>query len=192
MKMYQLIQWFQLNYPNLQKELLNCNHNFDQKDLNPYHLESDCWSHTMLVCKIAELKSYDLSVRIAALLHDIGKPLVRNINPNNHHIQFFGHEEISANLSKPILSQMVDDKIIDNKQYDEIIQLISQHSLLHNEQDPHNLFMKFKYKKRLYVHLVQLNQCDAIGRFCANNNFDEDKYTRLISYAKNMGNTNDK
>lgn len=59
MQMYQLIEWFQANYAELHNDLLNCNHNYDEKDLNPYHLESDCWSHTMMVCKIAELSGYD-------------------------------------------------------------------------------------------------------------------------------------
>ena len=97
MKIYQLIEWFQINYPDMHQALLQCNHNFDEKDLNPYHLESDCWSHTMMVCKIAELSHYEKVVQIAALLHDIGKPASRKINPRNNHVQFFGHENLSAN-----------------------------------------------------------------------------------------------
>lgn len=188
MKMFQLITWFQNNYPHLQEELIDCFHNYDLKDLNPYHLESDCWSHTMLVCKVAELKEYDVEVLIAALLHDIGKPLARKVNPRNNHVQFFGHEEISAQLSLPILEQMIDEQIIGTHQKDEVIELISLHSLLHKEQDPHELLRRFQERKRLYIHLVQLNQCDALGRFCADNGFDEEKYKRLISYASHMEN----
>ena len=81
--MYELISWFQINYPQLRDELKNCMHNFDDAKLNPYHLESDCWSHTMMVCKIAELEDFDKVVQIAALLHDIGKPLVRRVNPRS-------------------------------------------------------------------------------------------------------------
>lgn len=63
--MYQLIEWFQLNYWELHNELLHCNHNYDEKDLNPYHLESDCWSHTMMVCKMAEVFDYEKVVQVS-------------------------------------------------------------------------------------------------------------------------------
>ena len=89
MKMFTSVSWFQQNFAHLHQELLQCNHNFDTQELNPYHLESDCWSHTMLVCKVAELKAYDLPVLIAALLHDLGKPLAREVNPRNNHVRFF-------------------------------------------------------------------------------------------------------
>ena len=186
MKMYELITWFQKNYAHLQKELIECLHNYDFNDLNPYHLESDCWSHTMLVCKVAELKDYDLEVQVAALLHDIGKPLARKVNPRNNHVQFFGHEEISAKLAVPVLEQMIDENIITSEQKKSIVELIKLHSLLHKDQDPHELFKRFQERKRLYIHLVQLNQCDALGRFCEDNGFNDDKYKRLISYSTNM------
>ena len=184
--MYQLIEWFQLNYRELHNELLHCNHNYDEKDLNPYHLESDCWSHTMMVCKMAEVFDYEKVVQVAALLHDIGKPASRKINPRNNHVQFFGHEELSAKMSEEILVSMMQKNIINKKESLEIKELIALHSVLHKVKDPHELFKLFEHKKTLYIHLVQLNRCDALGRFCADTNFDTKKYDTLISFAKNM------
>jgi len=186
MQMYQLVEWFQLNFPKLHKDLLRCDHNFDSQDLNPYHLESDCWSHTMLVCKVAELSGYDKVVQVAALLHDIGKPKARKVNPRNNHVQFFGHEEISARMSDNVLKQMLQEGILNDYECLEVQELILKHSLLHKEVDPQELFNIFEHKKSVYIHLVQLNRCDALGRFCADNGFGDEKYERLISYAKNM------
>ena len=186
MQMHQLVEWFQLNFPKHHQALIQCNHNFDQEDLNPYHLESDCWSHTMLVCKVAELSGYDKVVQVSALLHDIGKPESRKVNPRNDHVQFFGHEEISASMSESVLKQMEEEGIIDEHEVSEVYELIMKHSVLHKLNDPHELFNRFKNKKEFYIHLVQLNRCDALGRFCADNGFSDEKYERLISYSKNM------
>lgn len=186
MKMYQLVEWIQVNYPHVKEDLMACNHNYDEQDLNPYHLESDCWSHTMMVCKMAELYDYDKEVLIAALLHDIGKPQARRVNPRNNHVQFFGHEEISGELSKEILKRMQDEKIIDNKEASEIRELIVLHSLLHKVSDSQVLINQFQGQKSLYIHLVQLNRCDSLGRFCASIDFTDVAYRQHLSYAENM------
>jgi len=181
--MYQLIEWFQLNYSELHNDLLLCNHNYDDKDLNPYHLESDCWSHTMLICKIAELNAYDKVVQVAALLHDIGKPNSRKINPRNNHIQFFGHEELSSEMSAEILSLMAEESIITMEEKDDIQELVRLHALLHHDLHEKELLERFGKRKSFYIHLVQLCRCDALGRFCEDDKFSDERYRKLISYA---------
>lgn len=185
--MYQLIEWFQINYPELHNDLLHCNHNFDETDLNPYHLESDCWSHTMLVCKVAELNSYDKVVQIAALLHDIGKPASRKINPKNNHVQFFEHEELSAFMATDILSSMVQESMISKEEQVEVQELVLLHALLHKEIDEKELLERFENKKSFYIHLVQLCRCDSLGRFCADSKFNDERFHQLISYANRYG-----
>ena len=105
--MRQLVHWFSTSYPELKHALMQCHHNFDDHDTNPYHIEGDCWSHTMMVCKIAELKGYDKVVQVSALLHDIGKLQSRRVNPHNNHIQFFGHEALSANMATSLVADLV-------------------------------------------------------------------------------------
>ena len=186
MKMYQLVEWFQLNFPKLHKDLLECNHNFDNRGLNPYHLETDCWSHTLLVCKVAELSGYDKVVQVAAMLHDIGKPKVRKVNPRNSHVQFFGHEEISAKMSKNVLKQLQEEGTLTEDECLEVEELILKHSLLHKDVAKEELIYEFQSKRDVYIHLVQLNRCDTLGRFCADNNFSEEKYKKLMLHSKSM------
>ncbi|SFV66487.1 hypothetical protein MNB_SV-14-929 [hydrothermal vent metagenome] len=162
--MIQLLHWFQTTYPYLKQSLLKCHHNFDNTDSNPYHVEGDCWSHTMMVCKIAQLKGYDKVVQVSALLHDIGKPQSRKINPLNNHVQFFGHEELSAVMAKPLVEDLVEREMITLNESKEILKLIAFHSYLyrHNEDE---IYEEFKNDPMLFKHLVELGICDDLGRF---------------------------
>ncbi len=173
MKMYQLIEWFQIHFPQMHQDLLGCNHNFDKKDLNPFHLESDCWSHTMMVCKLAELGNYDKVVQIAALLHDIGKPASRKINPRNNHVQFFGHEERSAQMAVDVLDLMIQEDIVDLTEKEEVVKLIIYHAFLYKHSEANELLDHFEGDKMFCRHLVQLVKCDSLGRFCADPSSEE-------------------
>lgn len=185
MKMYQLIEWFQIRFPKMYNDLLLCNHNFDEKDLNPYHLESDCWSHTMMVCKITELSGYDKVVQIAALLHDIGKPASRKINPRNNHIQFFGHEKLSADMAIDVLDAMKKEDMINDKEKSEVIKLIFHHDFLHKYPYKEALMEHFEGDKTFCIYLVQLSRCDSLGRFCADIP-SEEKYQVLLDQLKGV------
>ena len=179
MKMFQLVEWFQIHFSQMHKDLLQCNHNFDDKDLNPYHLESDCWSHTMMVCKIAELSGYDKVVQIAALLHDIGKPTSRKINPKNNHVQFFGHEDLSEKMAVSVLDKMIYEAIIDEVEKQEVLQLIKHHAFLYKYSDPNALIRYFSGNKLFCRHLVELIRCDSLGRFSPDMG-NEEKFEKLF------------
>ena len=162
--MIKLLHWFQTNYPELKQELLACHHNFDDNDTNPYHVEGDCWSHTMLVCKIAELKGYARVIQVAALLHDIGKPKARKINPENNHVQFFGHEELSASMAKPLVKDLVEREILTSSEAQEVISLIVSHAFLY-KYDENKLYEVFKNNLQGFKQLIELSYCDDHGRF---------------------------
>jgi len=165
MKMYQLIEWFQIHFPTIHKDLLACKHNYDDKFFNPYHLESDCWSHTMMVCKIAELSEYDTVVQVAALLHDIGKPASREINPDNNHVQFSGHEVLSVTMAEDVLKKMIEEKMISMAEKKEIIKLTEHHSFLYKHNESNKMMQYFNGDKKFGKHLVELMRCDSLGRF---------------------------
>ena len=149
--------------------MLHCNHNVDHKNLNPYHLETDCWSHTMMVCKIAETQGYDKVVQISALLHDVGKSGSRKVNPINNHVRFFGHERLSTEISREILKCMVLEEIITVDEMNDILKLISYHGDVYN-QDKKFMYALFNNDKRLYDLRIQLNYCDDLGRFSLHSN----------------------
>lgn len=162
--MIELLHWFQTNYPELKTALLNAHHNFDEHDTNPYHVEGDCWSHTMMVCKIAQLKGYDRVVQVAALLHDIGKPNARNVNPKNNHVNFRGHEALSATMAKPLVADLVKRTMITLEESEEILELIALHSYLYQHSEEESM-ETFKDNLTLFKHLIELGECDDLGRF---------------------------
>jgi hypothetical protein len=142
-----------------------CCHHYDGDDLNPYHFEGDCWSHTMMVCKVAEMRGHDRSVQLAALLHDIGKPACRAVNPHNQHVSFFGHEGVSAWTALPILRAMQREALLSPEEVPEVFALIALHSLFYQTTQEQALVAKFRYARSLYSGLVELVACDGAGRF---------------------------
>ncbi|CAA6826754.1 MAG: Unknown protein [uncultured Sulfurovum sp.] len=183
--MVELLHWFQTTYPELKHSLLQCNHNFDDNDTNPYHVEGDCWSHTMMVCKIAELYGYDSVVQVAALLHDIGKPPSRKINLDNNHVQFFGHEALSAKMAEPLVRDLVKENRLTSNEAVEVLDLIALHAYLYKEHDVNKIVEKFKGNVELFKHLVELNHCDDLGRFSktmGTSTLDTDAILKQLSF----------
>ena len=119
----------------------------------------------MLVCKIAELMGYDRVVQVTALLHDIGKPQSRKINPENNHVQFFGHEEISAKMAESLVADLVKRGMLTKSESIEVLKLISLHSYLYKENDHEKIYSRFKDDIKLFKHLVEFGICDDYGRF---------------------------
>jgi len=161
--MIEFLTWFQTHYPHLKKTLLESNHNFDDSDVNPYHVEGDCWSHTMMVCKIAELKGYDKVVQVSALLHDIGKPPSRKINPKNNHVNFFGHEEISSKLAELLVEDLVKREMLTLEESEEVLVLIALHGEIYKHRD--EVKKQLQSKPTWFKHLLELSECDDLGRF---------------------------
>jgi len=163
--MIEFIEWFQVNYPELKQNLLMCHHNYSEDENNPYHIEGDCWSHTMMVCKIAELYSYDKVVQVAALLHDIGKPESRCIDSKKRHVLFKGHEALSAKMAEPLVFDLLQRELLSMKEAAEVIDLIELHAYLYQEKNTKTIVKKFQNRPNFFKHLVELNRCDDLGRF---------------------------
>jgi|TARA_B100001094_G_scaffold114204_1_gene110181 hypothetical protein len=82
--------------PQLQKRVLNLK-NFGQRlDKHP---EGNVLKHTIMVVN-RSIKDNDIDIAIAAMFHDIGKDVTAGIHPKKGHITHFGHEKVSAMLSK--------------------------------------------------------------------------------------------
>lgn len=67
-----------------------------------YH-QFDVFTHSILACDMAPQDN--LHVRLAALLHDIGKPPAKAINPEGE-VTFYNHEKISADLTSHIMRRL--------------------------------------------------------------------------------------
>ncbi len=63
---------------------------------DPIHQHKDVLAHTIAV--VAKTPRYDPRVRLAALLHDIGKPKTRSIGPGG--VSFHHHEVVGARMAE--------------------------------------------------------------------------------------------
>ena len=182
-----LLNWFQVHYTQHKKALQQSEHNLDHTDTNPFHIEGDCWSHTMLVCKMAEIFKFDKIVQISALLHDIAKPKTRMQDKETGYIMFPNHEEESSIMAIPLLEDLVEQKIINKTEMSEIIKLISYHADLYKNTSE-ELYERFKNNYPLFIHLTQLAKCDNYGRFSPNMGQDNIDIEKLTSKIKNYYN----
>lgn len=181
--MTELVSWFQLEYPELVTQMKNSNHHKEGQhieeyveylddgtsieyqnvinkieSLNPYHVESDVFTHTMMVCKQAENASY--VVKIAALLHDIGKPSTRSVNPKNGRVSFYNHDAVSAFMSLEILKR--GELGLSKKQIAHIFNLIALHTQIYKLTP---LQLGSIQDDSIVVDLIELGKADHAGRF---------------------------
>lgn len=80
----------------------------------------DVWKHTKQVVKQSVPR---IAVRWGALLHDIGKPKTRSIEPNGE-VHFFGHSEVGAAMFRKRVARRVG---IEGELYDRVHYLILHH-----------------------------------------------------------------
>lgn len=66
----------------------------------------DVYEHLLRTLQAAADKGYSLEMRLAALLHDIGKPATRRTGGKNKKYTFFGHEVVGARMTKSILKRL--------------------------------------------------------------------------------------
>lgn len=86
-----------------------------------HHL--DVWNHTLLVMRNAGPD--DLTLTLAALLHDVGKPETRMIDERGN-IRFFGHESVGAKMANDLLRNLK----FPQREIDEVTRLVKNHMRL--------------------------------------------------------------
>ena len=88
---------------------------------NPYH-QYDVYGH--IAHAVSEYKGGDISIKVALLLHDIGKPksYVTDERGRGH---FYGHPAVSHEMAKHILERLK----FDNRTRDEILELVLYHDV---------------------------------------------------------------
>ena len=75
---------------------------------NEYHTD-DVWEHTLNVLNLVAKRPFygvsELETRMAALLHDIGKPHVKSVDDKGK-VHFYGHELAGADIAEIILRRL--------------------------------------------------------------------------------------
>jgi poly(A) polymerase len=104
-------------------------------EVDEHHHHKDVYEHSLTVLEQAmaqedRLGGANLVNRLAALLHDIGKPKTRNLLPNGG-VSFHHHEIVGARLVKKRLKALK----FDNETVDDVETLVALHLRFHGYGD---------------------------------------------------------
>ena len=185
MKMSELVSLFQTKCPELVLAMKQADHHYATDKLNPYHLESDVWTHTMQVCLMAQRFQVNDMVKLACLFHDLGKPMAREVKEETQRVRFFGHEGASVFIAMDAINKMGIELTDEDKAH--LLNLISHHTNLYSAFEAKNpiksVVDSYVGNKRLLQDLIWLSKCDALGRFTSNDTSTSENLENLLAPA---------
>ncbi len=122
----------------------------------------DVYEHLLRTLQAATDKGHPTNLRLAALLHDIGKPATRRTGGKNKHYTFFGHEVVGARMTKTILERLK----MPRETIDEVEKLVRWHMFF---SDPDEITLAAVRRTIVRIgeenieNLLNLRVCDRIG-----------------------------
>ena len=87
---------------------------------NAFHAY-DVWTHT-LVALGSQPTDASLALRLATLLHDLGKPRTRTVDAEGH-VHFYGHQDEGARMARALMQRLK----FSNDEISGVTQLVAQH-----------------------------------------------------------------
>lgn len=103
-------------------EMILC---FNAPHNNVWH-KHDIYEHILYVVDGCNTNKFE--IKLAALLHDIGKPACRTSEDGRDH--FYGHPEVSVEIARDIFNK---DLVVSNKEKTHILTLIEKHDIYIND-----------------------------------------------------------
>lgn len=102
---FKLLKRFLDLYPWYPHRMRSTLHSFDDTYLCSYHLEDDCWVHTMMVFSHADITGLfpeeETALLIAAITHDAGKIYTRKSHTPGK-VNFWGHPEAGVQFTAEV------------------------------------------------------------------------------------------
>ncbi|MFN4070311.1 MAG: HDIG domain-containing metalloprotein [Thermus caldifontis] len=140
-----------------------------------HHL--DAWRHTLsVVFHLLWLwPEAPLEARLAALFHDVGKPLTRRFDPQVGRFRFLGHAEVGAEMAKAALLWLRFPK----EAVEKVEALVRRH--MDRLPDEAKALRRFLFRRKdLLPHLVYLMAADRLGT----RGVEEEAWGVLEAYQK--------
>ena len=122
---------------------------------NPWH----CWGGWEHTIHAVEAAPADVTLRLAMLLHDIGKPACKSTDENGID-HFYGHPAVSAKLADEMLRALK----FDNKTRERVVLLVERHDV----QIPPKGQVIRRWLNRLgpeaFFQLLEVKRADSMGQ----------------------------
>lgn len=126
---------------------------------NLHHIYT-VWEHNVRALKYATEKKYSLGVRLACLLHDVGKPKTKQGEGKN--ATFYGHDVVGGRMTAKIMDRLKFSKELSDK----VIKLVRYHLFYYNvgevtESSVRRLLVKVGHEN--VEDLLKVREGDRIG-----------------------------
>lgn len=128
-------------------------------DQNKHHIY-DCYEHSILSLDYAAKQEYNKHVRLAALLHDIAKPIVKE--GKGEDATFYNHEVVGKELAEKVLRRLKFPK----KDIKKIIKLVRYHLFYYNVGEVSESSVRRLVRnvgKENVDDLIKVRKADRIG-----------------------------
>ncbi|MGM0439016.1 MAG: CCA tRNA nucleotidyltransferase [Patescibacteria group bacterium] len=126
---------------------------------NKHHIY-DCYEHSILSLQYAADQDYNMHVRMAALLHDVAKPTVKE--GTGEEATFYNHEVVGAKQAKKILKRLKFPK----KDIKKIVKLVRYHLFYYNVGEVSESSVRRLVRnvgKENIDDLIKVRKADRIG-----------------------------
>ena len=118
------------------------------------------WEHNLRALDYAASKDYSLTVRLASLLHDVGKPRTKAGSGRN--ATFYAHEVVGAKMTPPILDRLHFSKKI----IEDVTHLVRCHLFYYNVGEVTDAGVR-RFINRVGIEylddLIRVREADRIG-----------------------------
>lgn len=125
---------------------------------NKYHAY-DVWGHAMSCLDSAPPMAV---LRVAALLHDVGKPRSRAFSEKTNDYTFYEHERIGAEMAEPLLSRLR----FSNEERAHVVALVRHHLICYDASWSDAAVRRWikRVTPELLADLYLLNEADVRGK----------------------------
>lgn len=120
----------------------------------------DVWEHSIRTLQHAADKNHSMTVRLAALFHDIGKPITKREDRGK--TTFYNHEIVGANVTRETLK----DLKFSRETIENVVKLVKNHMFFSDtNQITHSAVRRLLVRvgKENVWELINLRICDRIG-----------------------------
>lgn len=128
---------------------------FDFEQHNPYHCY-DVYEH---IVASVEQAPPDITVRLAMLFHDIGKP-ARYFEDDKGVGHFYGHAGVSADMTRAIMHRLC----FSNREIHDVVELVAAHDTRFEPTPKFVKRMLNKYGEEQFRRLIEVRKADVMAQ----------------------------
>jgi tRNA nucleotidyltransferase (CCA-adding enzyme) len=123
------------------------------------HHAYDVWTHSMVCLDACE---GDPPLRLAALLHDLGKPRTRERSEKTGDFTFYNHETVGAEMARAALTKLR----FSNEECERITLLVQNHLVCYSDEWTDAAVRRFlrRVTRERIVDLYSLNRADLLAK----------------------------